>query len=159
MLTLGAQTGSKVGRIRRVSSLSMLELYVTDVPYAGDFVALTCKQRTCPGQQFALTSAAYALVRICQRFVHIESLTGASTPRMTYGLAQMHMDGVKVQFATSNPTHLSSSAHHPLPLPSPPVAREKLRGGNNILGKALEWLIMPYFGREMMQLGIGDAEW
>lgn len=94
----GAQKGLKAGRLRKATSLSMLELYVAEGPYAGGTVALIYEQRTCPGQQFALTSAAYAMVRICQKFVHIESFPGPNTPRMTHGIAQMHMDGVKVQF-------------------------------------------------------------
>lgn len=92
----GSQTEGARGKD---TCLSVPELYVATCYHADVFIPLTGEQRTCPGQQFALTNAAYALVRICQKFVHIESFDEPGRERrMTFGLAQLHMDGVKVRF-------------------------------------------------------------
>jgi len=64
-------------------------------------VANTLIPRACLGQQFALTSSAYTLVRICQNFERIEDNNGDEAPRMTIGLVNMKLDGVKVRFHRS----------------------------------------------------------
>lgn len=56
------------------------------------------------------------------------------------------------------PYHWTDIDTHEEDLPLP--AREKFNtyALSNMLGMAFGWLIMPYFGREMMKLGIDGAE-
>jgi cytochrome P450 len=53
--------------------------------------------RTCPGQQFALTSAGVAMVMICKAFEKLEDHNGTGGPRMSLGIVTLDLDGVKVR--------------------------------------------------------------
>jgi hypothetical protein len=95
---------SIVPRDGRLETATKGTIHSTPALYVSEYVFLALStnrnsQKTCPGQQFALVSASYAIVRICQAFSGLEDFNRAGEPpRMTFGIVQLHMDGVKIRF-------------------------------------------------------------